>query len=54
MARIIMGMLVKVGVGQKSPEDIQKALEHPAGRAAAPTAPALGLTLVEIKYPEEL
>ena len=54
MVRIIMGMLLKVGVGQKSLEDIRKALEHPAGRAAAPTAPALGLTLVEIKYPEEL
>ena len=53
MVRIIMGMLLKVGVGQKSIEDIQRAFDCPQGRAAAPTAPACGLTLVEIKYPEE-
>ena len=53
MVRIITGMLLKVGVGQKSIEDIQKAFNCPQGRAAAPTAPACGLTLVEIRYTEE-
>jgi len=50
MVRIIAGMLVKVGLGQKSGEDIKKALEHPGTQAAAPVAPARGLTLVRIEY----
>lgn len=53
MVRILTGMLIKAGCGQKTPEDIRDALEHPQGRAAAPVAPACGLTLVEIRYTEE-
>lgn len=50
MVRIMTGMLVKIGHGQKSEEDILKAFENPQPRAAAPTAPAHGLTLMEIRY----
>ena len=50
MVRIMTGMLVKIGHGQKTAEDIRYALENPQPRAAAPTAPAHGLTLVEIRY----
>ncbi len=50
MVRIIAGALIKVGFGQKSPEDIKRAVEAPDGRPAGPTAPAHGLTLVEIRY----
>lgn len=53
MVRILTGMLIKAGCGQRTPEDIIYALEHPQGRAAAPVAPACGLTLVEILYAEE-
>ena len=35
---------------QKEPEEVKEAVEYPIGSAAGPTAPAHGLTLVEIKY----
>ena len=47
---IMTGMLVKIGHGQKTETDILQAFENPQPRAAAPTAPAHGLTLVEIRY----
>ncbi len=50
MVRIMTGMLVKIGHGQKTETDILQAFENPQPRAAAPTAPAHGLTLVEICY----
>ena len=50
MVRIIAGVLIKVGLEQKEPEEVREAVEHPMGKAAGPTAPAHGLTLVEIKY----
>lgn len=50
MVRIIAGALLKVGFEQKTPEEIKNAIEHPSGQAAGPTAPAHGLTLVEIRY----
>lgn len=50
MVRIIAGTLLKAGFEQKTPEEIKKALDNPSGQVAGPTAPAHGLTLVEIKY----
>lgn len=50
MVRIITGALLKVGFGQKTKEDLLKALESEERIIAGPTAPAHGLTLVEIKY----
>lgn len=50
MVRIISGVLIKVGLEQKTPDEVKEAVIHPVGRAAGPTAPAHGLTLVEIKY----
>lgn len=52
MVRIIMGALAKVGVGQRSDEDILRALQNPSVKFGTPTAPARGLTLVGIRYPE--
>ena len=54
MVRIIAGVLIKVGLEQKEPEEVKEAVEYPIGSAAGPTAPAHGLTLVEIKYPLNL
>lgn len=52
MVRIIVGTLLKVGSGQINPEEIPKIMKGKDRREAGPTAPARGLTLVEIRYPE--
>lgn len=50
MVRIVTGALLKVGFGQKTAKDIKESLESEQRKVAGPTAPAHGLTLVEIKY----
>lgn len=52
MVRIIAGTLMEVGKGSYSPEHMKTILEARDREVAGPTARALGLTLVEIKYPE--
>lgn len=52
MVRIIAGTLLKVGSGQIRPEEIQKIIDGKDRSLAGPTAPAKGLTLVKIRYPE--
>lgn len=52
MVRIIAGTLMKIGAGEWEPEYIKEILEAKDRQAAGPTAPAKGLTLVEIRYPE--
>lgn len=52
MVRIIAGTLMKVGQGEWEPGQMQEILEAKNRAAAGPTAPAKGLTLVEIRYPE--
>ena len=52
MVRIIAGTLLKVGNGAIAPEDIGKIIEGKDRTLAGPTAPAKGLTLVEIRYPK--
>ena len=51
MVRIIAGTLMKVGNGAIAPESITKIIEGKDRSLAGPTAPAKGLTLVEIRYP---
>lgn len=50
MVRIIAGTLIAVGKGRLEPECVKKALESLNRDDVGPTAPAKGLTLVEIKY----
>lgn len=50
MVRIIAGTLMSVGTGHMKAEDMPAVLEARDRRAAGPTAPARGLTLVEMKY----
>ena len=50
MVRIIAGTLIKVGSGEIKPEDISTILEGKNRELAGPTAPALGLTMIGIKY----
>lgn len=52
MVRIMVGSLVEVGRGQRDPSWIEGLLATPDRRAAGPTAPARGLTLVEVKWPQ--
>ena len=52
MVRIIAGTLLKVGSGHMQPEEIPGILEAKDRKMAGPTAPARGLTLVQIRYPE--
>ena len=50
MVRIIAGTLIKVGAGAIKPEEIEGIIESKDRANAGPTAPAHGLTLMEIRY----
>lgn len=50
MVRIIVGTLVEVGRGAKSPADMENMLMGLDRSLAGPTAPAQGLTLLGIEY----
>ncbi|MEO7192941.1 MAG: tRNA pseudouridine(38-40) synthase TruA [Vicinamibacterales bacterium] len=50
MVRILVGTLVDVGCGLKPPESVLDALAARVRSAAGPTAPAAGLTLVQVRY----
>lgn len=50
MVRIIAGTLMEIGRGHIAPQEIERILEARDRRAAGPTAPACGLTLVKIEY----
>lgn len=52
MARILVGTLVDVGRGRLAPEATAGILAGRDRRAAGPTAPACGLYLVAVRYPE--
>lgn len=53
MVRTIVGSLVEVGVGRRPAAWIAEALAACDRTAAGPTAPAHGLTLWHVSYPEE-
>lgn len=50
MVRIIAGTLFDVGIGKITPKDIPVILEAKDRRAAGPTAPAHGLTMIGLEY----
>ncbi len=54
MVRIIAGTLMKVGMGIYPPEHVKEILEARDRKAAGPTAPAKGLTLIRLEYEKEL
>lgn len=53
MVRIIVGTLIEVGRGAKTPKDIERMLIGLDRSLAGPTAPAHGLTLMNIEYENE-
>jgi len=50
MVRVIVGTLVEVGLGLRSPEDVEQILRAGDRRLAGKTAPPQGLCLVEVEY----
>lgn len=54
MVRIIVGTLMKVGLGVYPPEHVKEIIEAKDRYVAGPKAPACGLTLINIKYTEEV
>ena len=52
MVRIIAGTLLDIGRGHRKAEEMKAILEAMNREAAGPTAPACGLTLLSIRYPE--
>ncbi len=51
--RNIVGSLAEVGMGKRGPEWMRKVLEARDRRAAGPTAPAAGLYLLAVRYPDD-
>lgn len=54
MVRVIVGTLVEVGIGRRPAEWVAEALEARSRASAGPTAPACGLTLWRVEYPEDV
>lgn len=50
MVRIIAGTLMEIGRGHIKPQEMEKIIAARDRQAAGPTAPACGLTLVNIEY----
>lgn len=50
MVRILVGTLIEVGEGKRDPFSMKELLEARDRNLAGPTAPARGLTLMEVKY----
>lgn len=53
MVRLIAGVLIRAGSGYYPPEEVKAILDKEQRGLAMPTAPASGLTLVSIEYPEQ-
>ncbi len=53
MVRIIVGTLLEIGQGKRTPEDMAQILEKKDRSAAGPTAPAHGLMLMKYEFLEE-
>ncbi|HVR98145.1 MAG TPA: tRNA pseudouridine(38-40) synthase TruA [Thermoanaerobaculia bacterium] len=53
MVRALVGTLIEVGVGKRSPDDFAGLLAGSPRSAAGPTAPAHGLVLERVIYPPE-
>ncbi len=52
MVRNIAGTLIEVGRGRRSPESMRELIEARNRDLAGPTAPAEGLTLISVEYPD--
>ncbi len=53
MVRVMVGTLVDIGKGRFVPSDIDRLLQRGDRKEAGSTAPACGLCLIQVDYPEE-
>ena len=53
MVRILVGTLIEVGRGEREPETMEEILSGCDRRLAGFTAPARGLTLLEVRYEKQ-
>ena len=53
MVRIMVGTLVEVGLGRRAPGSVEELFKTPDRTKAGVTAPACGLTLIEVRWPAE-
>lgn len=51
MVRIMVGTLVEIGLGRRAPDCIPELLARPDRQRSGMTAPAGGLTLMEVRWP---
>ena len=54
MVRAIVGTLVEIGMNKREPDDFNKIIESKDRRLAGESAPAHGLFLTKVKYPQKL
>lgn len=52
MMRLLVGMLVQVGTGRRSPEEFRHIWQHERREAVKYAAPAKGLCLLDVGYPD--
>jgi tRNA pseudouridine38-40 synthase len=52
MVRMLVGTLVDIGRGKRPMDDIPRLLANEPGLRSGPTAPAHGLCLMTVDYPE--
>ena len=52
MVRTIVGTLVEIGMHRRDPHWMREAIDACDRRAAGPTAPACGLTFIDVEYDE--
>jgi tRNA pseudouridine38-40 synthase len=54
MVRVIVGTLVEVGRARRDPAWIEDVVQARDRTAAGPTAPACGLVLERVEYPDDV
>ena len=54
MVRTMVGTLLEVGKGRMQPEDITALFKRRTRSLTSPTAPAKGLCLIRVEYPQNV
>jgi tRNA pseudouridine38-40 synthase len=54
MVRAIVGTMVNIGLGKMTPNELHKIITSKDRSEAGYSVPAQGLSLVDIKYPEDI